>query len=336
MTVRFTTTALVLILMAPVAVRAQDRGVSIPDVFTPNPADAFVATEVTAALRIAGGMTPNWRTSTADVPLAELMRACGATLEVDPDLGCMARMVVTRDPSMEGGFVLFAVLNRVGEANGFSIGLILYDMRTSEIAQQVSATVERIMAPAARNRLAAEWIRQLTAPPAVAVADPPPDSDPPDSPAVEEPVLDPEPALPTRTVVDTTATDILGWTLVALAGASAVTAGITGGMVLNLNEDSRFQAYRNSWDAASVPNVCAAAAMDASDEGRYALDVCEQADTLETVTHVLWAATGVLALAGAVFIIWHPGAPSHEVPVTARLIPSIGLTQAGLDLTVEF
>lgn len=253
----------------------------------------------------------------------------------------MARMVVTLDPSMTDGLVVLAFMNRVGEDNGFALTLVLYDMRSSEVAQQIEVPVDRIMAPAARNRLAAEWIRQLTAPPAVAaIGDPLPELEPFDPPSGgerdpdPEPVVDPEPERPR--VTDTTVTDTVGWVLVGTAIASAIGAGITGGLLLSLNEDTRYHEYRSSWDAMRHGNVCTLAASDPSADGRYVADVCSQGETYEVLTHVLWAATGVFALAGAVFIIWHPGAPSREVAPTARLTPVLGTTRAGLDFTLEF
>jgi len=173
------------------------------------------------------------------------------------------------------------------------------------------------------------------------VVDPPPGREPDPPPAREvEPDPEPEPVtVPVpepRRVTDTTATDTIGWILVGTAAASAITAAITGGLLLSLNEDVRYNDYRGTWDATRFPDICDAAAMDSSADGRYALDVCEQGQTLEIVTHVMWAASGVLAVAGMVFIIWHPGAPTHEVAPTARLTPILGPTQAGLDLTVEF
>lgn len=331
------TTAFVLFIsmFAAATAAAQDRGVSVPDVYTPDATDAFAAQEVTAALRIAGGMMPEWRLSTVDVPLVELMRACGASSDTSASEECMARMVVTRDPSMAGGFILFAFMERVGEANGYRIILVLYDMREARIMSRIEAPAARIMAPAARNREAAEWIRRLLEPPRpleVAEAD---------EPSIV--ATDPEPVAPTeevpieppRSVTDFTGIDVASWTMIGLAVASAVAAGITGGLVLSMNGDARYNAYRETWDASIVPDVCRAAEGDPSDDGRYVLGVCRDAGALEIATHVLWAGVGVLGVAGALtFLIPRVGASDPQVEAT--LIPSIAPTRAGLDLRVTF
>lgn len=329
---RFITT-LVLCLITHSVVRAQDRGVSIPDVFTPNPADAFVAQEVTDALRIAGGMTSGWRPSTADVPLAELMRACGASLETDPDLACMTRMVVTRDASMEGGLVLFAFMERVGVDNGFRLVLVLYDMRAGEIAERTDADVDRIMAPAARNRMAAEWIRDLTTGDHASSDTPHAPSDTPS----EVPLVSSETprGASGEERVDTSLPDTIGWILIGTAAASAIGAAITGGMLLGLNGDERYNAYRGTWDATRVSNVCDVAASDPSAEGRYALGVCNDAQTYEALSIALWTAAGTLGITGTVFLLAHPFATESEGPAVT-LVPTFGLNRAGLDVTVEF
>lgn len=333
-------------MFATATATAQDRGVSIPDVYTPDATDAFAAQEVTSALRIAGGMMPEWRLSTVDVPLVELMRACGASSDASASEECMAGMVTTRDPSMAGGFILFAFMERVGEANGYRIILVLYDMREGRILNRIEAPAARIMAPAARNRLAAEWIRQLLAPPpAVEVAETRPVE-----PAVEEvpdassdaaEVSEPEtpieevPIEPPRSVADFTGIDVAAWTMIGLAVASAVAAGITGGLVLSMNGDARYNAYRETWDASVVPDVCRAAEGDSSDDGRYVLGVCRDAGALEIATHVLWAGVGILGVAGALtFLIPRVGASGPSVEAT--LIPSIAPTRAGLDLRITF
>ncbi len=334
---RTTVFALFITMTVAVPAAAQDRGVSIPDVYTPDATDAFAAQEVTAALRIAGGMMPEWRLSTVDVPLVELMRACGASSDTSASEECMARMVVTRDPSMAGGFILFAFMERVGEANGYRIILVLYDMREARIMSRIEAPAARIMAPAARNREAAEWIRRLLEPPRpleVAQAVPPEpvaaDEIPePDAPPEEVPVEPPRPA-PT----DFTGVDIAAWVLIGTGIASAIAAGITGGLVLALNDDARYNAYRTSWDARVVPDACRAAEGDPSPEGRYALGVCRDAGALELATHVLWAAVGVLGASGlASFLI--PRLVASD-GTEASVAPAVSPTRATIELRVTF
>ncbi len=344
---RTTMLALCILMTTVSSVTAQDRGVSIPDVYTPDSADAFAAQEVTAALRIAGGMMPEWRLSTVDVPLVELMRACGASSDTSASEECMAAMVLTRDPSMTGGFILFAFMERVGEANGYRLVLALYDMRERRIANRIEAAVERIMAPAARNRLAADWIRELLAPPRVEVAEtrPTETSDADTSTASSDAVEADEPPTslprdvpiePPRLATDFTATDSIGLALVGLGIASAIAAGITGGLVLSMNGDERYNAYRRNWDAEVVADVCRVAETDPSPEARYALGVCNDAETLEITGHVLWAVSGLLAVTGALtFLIPHAlgsSAPATEVAI----LPTVGPTRAGLDLRVTF
>lgn len=337
-----TTFALFITVMVAVPAAAQDRGVSIPDVFTPHPGDAFVTQEVTSALRIAAGMMPEWRLSTVDVPLSELMRACGGSLEVDPDLGCMARMITTRDPSMTGGLVIFAFMERVGEANGFRIAIALYDMSTNALARQIGATVERIMAPAARNRLAAGWIRELIAPPVEGIAQvgtPEPEAS--ESGETPSMAVDAEPEAPiTRVPVDPprvasdfTGVDVASGLLLAAGIASAIAASITGGLVLSMNDDARYQAYRGAWHPNRYPDVCVAAASDPSPDGRYAAGVCSDASALEIATHVLWAVAGFASVTGA-FVFLLPRALSSEPSV--EVAPVITPTQAGLALRASF
>ncbi|MCR4256346.1 MAG: hypothetical protein NUW08_01430, partial [Candidatus Uhrbacteria bacterium] len=161
---RTTIYALFIMIMVAAPAAAQDRGVSIPDAHTLYADDAFVAQEVTAALRTAGGMAPNWRLSTVDVPFAELLRACET--DVAATLSCMAEQVMTRDPSMRDALILFVLLERNGGGMAvLHLNLRLYDMRTGELAGSLQVDVQRITAPAARNREAADWIRRLLEPP---------------------------------------------------------------------------------------------------------------------------------------------------------------------------
>lgn len=318
-----------LLASAPSTSEAQDRGVSIPDVFTPNPADAFVAQEITSALRIAGGMTPDWRPSTADLPLAELMRACGATLETDPDFGCMARMVVTRDPSMDGGLVLFASMERVGEANGFNLTLILYDMRTGEIARHLNVPVQRIMAPTARNRMAADWIRELMAPPVVAVSDPPdpvvePDPDP-DPHPVSDPVRTPEPGSPTPWM------QILGWSAIIASAIPFSLSIYSWARLGDIQGDAALVAYRESYDG-SLDNVCGRASTEPHRDERVA-SLCNEADLLESLQ---WAFLGSIALAGAGIVALALDGSSGSQERSVMLRPTVGRDRARLDLTVTF
>lgn len=334
--------------LAASTAHAQDRGVSIPDAFTPNAADTFVAEEITAALRAAGSEHVAWRVSEANVPLAELMRACGGSLASNPDFSCMSRMVVTRDPTMENGLILYAILQRRGRGGAhLDLTLAIFDMRTNVELSRVSADVERITAPVVRHQLAVAWITELTASLVATVVVPPPVAEPePDPPAVVAPVVEPEPEpepVPVVTVavpLDTTLPDVLGWTFLGTAAASAIGAAITGGMVLTLSEDARFNAYRNSWDATRISNACEAAAGDPTDEGRYALGVCSDGDTYEMLTRVLWVAAGAFAIAGATFLIWHPGASSTEEAATdeieVRFVPSLGPTFAGTRFDMRF
>lgn len=332
----------------PATLQAQDRIVSVPDIYAESEADALVAHEVTSAIRLAANMAPGWRVSSISVPLVELMRACNAITEV-PAPSCLEEMSVRRDPDVASGLLLMGILPR-SQLPGptLNLRLALYDNVTDEVVASLELTVDRITSPAARNRDAADWIRRLMEPPVVMVSEtpsiapsvdaPPAAETDPETASTENPDPVVEPAPPAgRTVLDTTATDVVGWVLVGTALASAVSAGITGGLLLNLNEDTRFRGYRASWDESRVADVCDMAANDPSADGLYAQSVCDQAATLEILTHVMWAASGTLAFAGMIFIIWHPGAPSREVaPTTVRLAPILGPTRAGLDLTIEF
>jgi hypothetical protein len=162
--VRFILISAFFLVGMPCLVSAQElRGVSIPDVRTADAADEFVAQEVTTALRTASALVSTWRPSTVDVPLAEIMRACGASQDVAPELFCMAGMVTRRDPSMAGGFVLFAFMTRHASDPDFDLILGLYDMNLATVVRQVNVVVSRIESPAMRTRLASEWIRTLTA-----------------------------------------------------------------------------------------------------------------------------------------------------------------------------
>lgn len=341
-----TTIVLFTVMMTAASASAQDRGVSIPDVHTLYADDAFVAQELTVALRTAGGMTSGWRLSTVDVPFAELLRACET--DVAATLSCMAEQVVTRDPSMRDGLILFALLERNGGGMAvLHLNLRLYDMRTGELAGSLQVDVQRITAPAARNREAAEWIRQLLAPPPrVEVAEARPAESVIDEAAVaspdvvevsEPPVAPPEeiPVEPPRPATDFTGIDVAAWVMIGTAIASAIAAGITGGLVLSLNGDERYNAYRSSWDASLVPDICRVAADDPSSEGRHAHGVCQDAGSLEIASHALWAAFGALGVAGALtFLI--PRVGSSDAPTEVTLVPSVAPTRAGLDLRVTF
>lgn len=452
---------------------AQDRGVSIPDVYTPDAADAFAAREVTTALRLAGEIVSEWRLSTVDVPLVELMRACGASSDTSASEACMAEMVLTRDPSMAGGLILFAFMERVGEANGYAVILVLYDMREGRITNRIEAPVARIMAPAARNRDAAEWIRRLLDPPhREVIAETSPTAatmpvfvlgiqsiegddqvaatisrtlrvtagnregwiesdreitlaqmllahrcqDIPDRGCLSrisetlqpddqgliffgrmrrqgegrddvrldlvlfdiasdrathratfdermselivggrlddragewldrlvssdtefedtgrpyfDPIESPPPGNPHE------ALEIAGWSLVMVAGASLVAAITSGALQFGVNGDEEYNAYRSSWDASLVPDVCQVALTDMTPEGRHAASVCSDASLYEILVPVFWTVAAAAGVAGAL-LAWHPWTASAESP-TVSLVPAVGPTFVGLDLSGTF
>jgi hypothetical protein len=318
---KFTTSfAICVLFLFAGVVHAQDRVVSIPDIWAVSPDDNLVAAEITSALRSAVGSMRDWRVSGATVPFIELMRACGATTDAAPDVDCLVEMNVRLDREVAQGFVIFAILPRSDVAGPIlPLQLSLYDVASRQVKSRIDTDVDRIMPPNARHNEAAEWIRLLS----LSV----------ELPSVEVSEPSPEPEI---SAADFSGADTLAGVFIGTALASAIAAVAMNSLVLGMNGDERYNAYRDSWDASRVTDVCQAAADDQTAEGRYAAGVCGDATRYELLSHVLWAATALLGTTGLLVCIIPRAIDPQGTSAELALTPILGSDQAGLDLRLSF
>lgn len=289
--------------------------------------DALVAAELTASIRDAANRIPGWTVSTASAGIWDLMGA-NACPGSHPDVECLHRMAITPGSGAYGPILLHGFLNRVAEERGevVTIDFALYDAVEARVTHRVTviASPERLSDEEARRGLASEMMLRLVSAP----SEEPIRLDP-IQPETEAVVDTPEPARS-----DHSSLEIAGWSLLAAGIASAIAASITGGLVLSMNDDARFNAYRGVWHPDRVSDVCAAAASDPSPDGRYAASVCSDASALEVLVPLFWTVAG-LAAAGGALLAWHPWTSSAETPV-ASLVPTLGPDRVGLSMLGAF
>jgi hypothetical protein len=271
--------------------------------------DDNLAHHATIGIRIAVRETRGWTLHPGDTTLAQMLLAFSCDDQANE--ACFERM--NSDPA--NGFrvdlIVFGTMHRTGEGAGLRevVEVGLFDASERRIVSRFEEThtVEELMDVSSRSELGRRWVRRLALGLGSDDAPLPPDHAP---------------------------LEMAGWSLVGFAGASAIAAMVTGGLTLSMNGDARFNAYRSSWDAMSVSNVCDVAANDLSAEGRYAAGRCSDASTYEILTPVFWT---VAALAGAagVVLVWHPWtSSSYEVSVS--LLPFLGRDRGGGSLTINF
>jgi hypothetical protein len=294
----------------PVAATGENRIVTILGLETAD-GDDNLALVLTRSLRTHARNVQGWSVSPSAMLLAQFMPANNCD---SPTPECLRTAAVNPGSGATGDIIIFGRLRRIGEGASMvmHLELALFDATAGRITHRVSRdmTVENIMTSATRSTIAEESITQLTSDAAL---------------SEETPV----PGNPHR------ALEIGGGIMIGVGAVSAVLAVVFGEMVVGIDNDARFEAYRDSWDAARVPDVCVAATNDPSAEGRYAVSRCSAASTYELLTPVFWGLAGGLVTAG-VFMLWHPTLSSDTESPSLTLLPSFGPNGGGLSATARF
>ncbi len=294
----------------PVAATGENRVVTILGLETADGDDSLAA-DLTASLRVQAREVSGWSVSSSVITLAQFMPANSCD---SPTPECLRTAAVNPGSGATGDIIIFGRLRRIGEGESMRIHLelALFDATAGRITHRASRdmTVENIMTSATRSTIAEESIVQLTS----------------DAVLSEE---TPVPGNPHR------ALEIGGGIMIGVGAVSAVLAVVFGAMAVDANGDARFTAYRESWDATRVPDVCVMASSDTSAEGHYAVSRCSAASTYELLTPVFWGLAGGLVTAG-VFMLWHPTLSSDTESPSLTLLPSFGPNGGGLSATARF
>lgn len=277
--------------------------------FSSTEGDDNLANHATIAIRIAIRETRGWTLHPAEATLSQMQLAFSCDEQVDE--ACLER--INNDPT--NGFrvdlIVFGTLRRTGEGEELRevVEVGLFDASERRIVSHFEEirTVEELMDVSSRNELGRRWVRRL----ALGLGS------------------DDRPLPP-----DHAPLEIAGWSLIGLAGASAIAAVITGGLVLGMNGDARFDAYRASWEAGSG-NVCDFARGDPSADAQYVLSRCSEAESYEIATPILWTIAALAGIGGAA-LVWHPWTSSGSAETTVSLLPLIGRDRGGGSLTINF
>lgn len=294
-----------------------------------NVDDDVMAFELTNALHAEASQVAGWSVSIASSTLPQLLLSNGCSGDV-PDMACLIRIANTSGSGAYGPIMIYGFLHRIGEgeARRYELELTLFDVVSGLDPRHLTAhlTAAQAADPDERHRLAQTWVVSLTT--GVSMSDRPPlDEDETELPASggsrRAPPSDPNTPL-----------EIAGWSLIGLAGASAIAAIVTGSLVLGMNGDPRFDAYRASWEAGSG-NVCDFARSDPSTDAEYVRNRCSEAETYEITTPVLWT-IAALAGIGGIALVWHPWTSSGSSEVSVSLLPLIGRDRGGGSLTINF
>jgi hypothetical protein len=290
--------------------------------------DEVLAFELTNDLHASASRVAGWGVSISSMTLPQILASNNCGDGTVPDTACLVHLTNTPGSGAYGPIIIYGTLQRRGEGDDMRIelDLVLFDTVSGAEPRHVVAnlTEAELNDVEGRRRLIQGWLVQLM----TGIA-----------PSADTPIADgsgDSPPPPTRTGDSREALEIAGWSLVGTAGASAIVAIIAGSLLVGLNNDAQYVEYRSSWDAGRVSSVCAEAANDPSEAGRHALGVCNDAQAYEVLVPLLWTVAGLAGAAGTV-LAWHPwiGASPAERP-TARLIPTLSPTRAGLALTLEF
>ncbi len=287
--------------------------------------DEVLAFELTNQLHASASLVAGWGVSIASTTLPQILLSNNCE-GVVPDTACLVHLTNTPGSGAYGPIIIYGTLQRRGEGDAMrlELDLVLFDTVSGAEPRHVVAnlTLEELNDADVREHLIQGWLIQLMTgvAPDVAVS-------------VEDPAPPPPPGRPSD---PREAFEIAGWSLVGVAGAALVGALVSGGLMLGLTNDADYQAYRSSWDATRVSDVCASAASDMSDDGRHALSVCNDAALHEILVPLFWTVAGIAGAAG-VILAWHPWTASgSEARPTARLVPSLSPTRAGLGFALEF
>ncbi len=283
--------------------------------------DDQVAGTISRTLHVHANQRDDWSVQTeVDVTLAQMILAhgCGDI----PDRGCLTRIAAPMQTERQG-LILFGRMRRRGEgSDDVRIELVLFDVRLDRATHR-AVFDERLSDIIIRGRLddaVGRWLDRLRHAPQSVFED---TGQPYFEATANSPPGNPNEAL-----------EVAGWSLVGVAAASLIGAVTSGGVLLGHNGDARYQAYRSSWDAATVGNVCDAAASDPSPEGRHALGVCNDGSVHEALVPLFWTIAGLSAAAG-VLLVWHPWTGSPESPAVG-ILPVLGPTQGGLSVIGAF
>lgn len=280
--------------------------------------DDSAAQTISRTLRALAANRPGWVESDRDVTLAQMQLAHRCE---EPDRACVSRMGESLQPDRRG-ILIFGRMRRQGVGlDQVLIELILFDIALDRATHRgtFDERLSELIVGGSLDERAQAWLEQLTSE-ATEFED---TGQPYFDQVVYAPPGNPHAAL-----------EIAGWSLVGLAAASVVVAIASGGMLLGANGDEGYNAYRSSWDASLVPDVCQVASSDMTSEGRHAASVCSDASLFEILVPVFWTVAAAAGVAGAL-LAWHPWTASAESP-TVSLVPAVGPTFTGLDLSGTF
>lgn len=137
---------------------------------------------------------------------------------------------------------------------------------------------------------------------------------------------------------------ILGWTSIGIGAAFAIATVYSWVRIEKINDDPDYLAYRASYPRANLPNgvsnVCSRAragelgAMNPEQRAleQSAVDLCDEANTLETLQYVFIGGTVVGAGVGTYLLL----SGNREPRATVRLSPRFDAQSASLAATVSF
>lgn len=137
---------------------------------------------------------------------------------------------------------------------------------------------------------------------------------------------------------------ILGWTSIGIGAAFAIATVYSWVRIEKINDDDDYLAYRASYPRANLPNgvknVCSRAragelAMlkpEQADLEKSAADLCDEANTLETLQYVFIGGTVLGAGVGTYLLL----SANREPRATVRLSPRFDAQSASLAATVSF
>lgn len=282
--------------------------------------DDRAAATITLAIRVAAGHREEWNVDERDSTLGQMMIAVDRTIINRESLSSIGRVLY---PEQEGQIIFGRMRRLRNGSDEVSIELLLFDVTFDRVVYRMSteSTLSALISEGQVDTRAGEWLERLmseesrfedTGQPYFEEAD--------------------STSSATSVIEDASALEIAGVTLLGIAGAALITAIALGVSSLDLNGDPQFAAYRSTWDATRVGNVCDVATSDMTPEGRHAASVCSDASLFETLVPVFWVVAGASVIAG-VGLVWHPWA-DREASVS--LTPTLGPRRAVLDLRLTF
>jgi hypothetical protein len=279
--------------------------------------DERVVATISIAIRVAASHREGWSTSDRDATLGQMMIAVDRDRINNEALSSIGRVLYPE----RRGQLIFGRISRLSEGSDeITIRLFLFDTTFGRVvrAMRVNASLSDLIIRGRIDQFADEWLSTLVLDTSVYEDD------------GEPYFVDAGSDSPVTSF--SSVYEIAGATLLGVAGVSLITAIALGAASLDVSGDAQFAAYRSTWDASRVGDVCDVAASDTTPEGRHAASVCSEASLLEALVPVFWVIAGASAVAGVV-LVWHPFVGGEE---TVALTPSLGPRHARIDLRLTF